>query len=297
MKDRSRELDMLHETLQILEQGFYEKNGRKVQLKLSRSEMEEAKVIMPNDVWDTSSRPEFEPPFVMGRCVINCENKDSFAVARERAAEKHQFGNNSQNVLVLNMANPVNPGGGVRRGAKAQEEDLCRTSSLLLSLEGKQAKEYYKYNKSLHTHMGSDALMITPQVEIIRDENGELLDDTVIVSVVTCAAPMAIYGKEGLTNDEYEDMIYERMTGLMKCTSYHGYRKIVLGAWGCGAFGNDAAFIADLFDQVLKEMTYNRRTLKDLFSRVDFAVLDRTRDQYNFKQFHRKFTYDNFYSV
>ena len=128
MKDRSRELEMLHETLQILELGFYEKNGRKVQLKLSRSEMEEAKVIMPNDVWDTSSRPEFEPPFVMGRCVINCENKDSFAVARERAAEKHQFGNNSQNVLVLNMANPVNPGGGVRRGAKAQEEDLCRNS-------------------------------------------------------------------------------------------------------------------------------------------------------------------------
>ena len=49
-------------------------------------------------------------------------------------------------VLVLNLANPVNPGGGVRRGATAQEEDLCRISSLLVSLESMKAKTYYDYN-------------------------------------------------------------------------------------------------------------------------------------------------------
>ncbi|MBQ5795100.1 MAG: DUF2263 domain-containing protein, partial [Kiritimatiellae bacterium] len=44
------------------------------------------------------------------------------------------------------------------RGAKAQEEDLCRKSSLLLSLESKTAEAYYNYNRSLNTCMGSDAL-------------------------------------------------------------------------------------------------------------------------------------------
>ena len=41
MRDRSRELKMFQETLQIFEQGYYVKNGEKIHLKLSRKEMEE----------------------------------------------------------------------------------------------------------------------------------------------------------------------------------------------------------------------------------------------------------------
>lgn len=178
----------------------------------------------------------------------------------------------------MNLANPVNPGGGVKRGARAQEEDLCRSSSLLLSLESKAASNYYNYNSSLDTYMGSDALMITPQVEIIRDENGELLDDTVIVSVVTCAAPMVTYGLEGMSDADYKQMMYDRITGLLKCVGYLGYKVLVLGAWGCGAFDNDAAVISDLFYKALKELDYNGHGHSDLFRRIDFAVLDRTRD-------------------
>lgn len=286
---------MLRETLRILEQGYYEKNGKRVPLKLSRREMEEIHVYLPDRVRENCSRGDFDPPFVMGRCGFACENRDSFSLARERAAT-HIYDNGLPNVLVLNLANPVNPGGGVRRGARAQEEDLCRSSSLLLSLESRQARKYYDYNAGLHTYMGSDALMITPQVEIIRDEKGNLLDETVIVSVVTCAAPMVTYGKEGMTEDRYEQMMYDRITGMLKCVSYLGYRKLVLGAWGCGAFGNDAAIIAKLFYRALKDLSYNGHTLKDLFYWIDFAVLDRTQEQYNFRQFHRKFAYDNFYS-
>ena len=50
MRDRSRELNMLDETLRIMEQGYYEKDGRKVELKLSRKEMEEIHVYLPDDV-------------------------------------------------------------------------------------------------------------------------------------------------------------------------------------------------------------------------------------------------------
>lgn len=34
---------------------------------------------------------------------------------------------------------------------------------------------------------------------------------------------------------------------------------------------------------------------KDLFRRIDFAVSDRTADQYNFKEFNRNFSFDNFF--
>lgn len=293
--DRSRELDMLQETMQILEQGYYVKDGRTIQLKLSGQDAEQIQVYLPEDVRKCSSCRDFDPPHVIGRCLYGCENKDSFTKAREVVSDENLYDNDISRVLVLNLANPVNPGGGVRRGARAQEEDLCRSSSLLKSLESEYAQRYYQYNKDLNTRMGSDAFMITPQVEIIRDENGELLDDTVIVSVVTCAAPMVTYGKEGMNDAEYEQMMYERITGLLKSVSYLGYTRLVLGAWGCGAFGNDAAVISDLFYRALKELDYNGHSQKDLFRRIDFAVLDRTKDQYNFKEFYRNFNNENFY--
>ena len=214
MRDRSREISMLRDTLQILEQGWYEKNGKKVKLKLSRKEMERTEVYLPGDVSKNANRRDFDPSFAAdGCCVHGCENIDSFALARKRLKDAALFPKDSPTILVLNLANPVHPGGGVRRGARAQEEDLCRKSSLLLSLESQAAEKYYEFNKSLHTYMGSDALMITPHVEIIKDENGELLDDTAVVSVLTCAAPMVSRGKEGMSECEYEDMVYNRIMG------------------------------------------------------------------------------------
>lgn len=233
MRDRSKEIAMLEDTLKILKQGWYEKNGKRIQLKLSAKEMQEIQVYLPEAMKKNCSDPEFSRPFVIGRCGHGCENIDSFALARKRLGDTYLFTRDDHGILVLNLANPVHPGGGVRNGARAQEEDLCRKSSLLLSLESKEARKYYDYNKSLNTYLGSDALMIAPYVEIIKDANGDLLDDTVVVSV--------------------------------------------------------------LFYKALKEMNYNKLREKDLFRRIDFAVLDRTQDQYNFKEFYRNFAFDNFY--
>ncbi len=295
MRDRSKEIAMLEDTLKILKQGWYEKNGKRIQLKLSAKEMQEIQVYLPEEVKKNCSDPEFSRPFVIGRCGHGCENIDSFALARKRLGDTYLFTRDDHGILVLNLANPVHPGGGVRNGARAQEEDLCRKSSLLLSLESKEARKYYDYNKSLNTYLGSDALMIAPYVEIIKDANGDLLDDTVVVSVLTCAAPMISHGKEGMSESEYEDMVYNRIMGMLKCVAYLGYRHLVLGAWGCGAFGNDAHVISDLFYKALKEMNYNKLREKELFRRIDFAVLDRTQGQYNFKEFYRNFAFDNFY--
>lgn len=284
MRDRTPDIQMFEDTMRILKQGYYEKNGRRIPLKLSPAAMEEIQVYLPDDVKAICSSTEFRPAAAeSGNCIHSCENLDSFALARKRAAE------GISGVLVLNLASPVNPGGGVRRGAKAQEEDLCRKSSLLLSLESPAAGKYYEYNKSLHSFMGSDALMITPDVEVIKDENGVLLDDSVVVSVLTCAAPKVSGGKEGMSEAAYRHLVFHRIAGMLKSAAFCGYRHLVLGAWGCGVYGNDAGVISDLFRRALNELDYNGFRENDLFSRIDFAVLDRTPEQYNYKQFYRNF--------
>ena len=42
-------------------------------------------------------------------------------------------------------------------------------------------------------------------------------------------------------------------------------------------------------------MNYNKLRREGPVPQVDFAVLDRTQDQYNFKEFYRNFAFDNFY--
>ena len=287
-------IDMLNDTLEILNCGYYQFGDRRVNLKLTRTEMENTAVYLPLDIERIEKAHDVRQKQSAGQVCVSCVNADSYTLARKRS-EDMEPGHPKKDfpVLVLNLANAVHPGGGVRRGAKAQEEDLCRKSSLLLSLESDSAGIYYEYNRNLHSQMGSDAIMITPQVEIIKDEKGNLLPESAVVAVMTCAAPRLNDGYEGLSEQKYEAMVLRRITRMLTLAAYLGYPVLILGAFGCGAFRNDARIVSDLFYKAMKGFNYNGLMLADCFYRIDFAVLDRTGDSYNFKQFSRNF--NNFY--
>lgn len=289
---RRDNINVLNDTLEILNTGYYVYNGKQIPLKLSLAEMQEISVYLPEKVQDICNRTDFEHIHkVFSRVEVECENIDSYSLARKRSDNAVDFvSDGSRPVLVLNLANPVHPGGGVRKGATAQEEDLCRKSSLLLSLESPGALPYYHYNKSLNTYLGADSIMITPQVEIIKDEKGNLLPESVVVAVMTCAAPMISRGLEGLTEQQYRDLVFNRITRMLKVAAYLEYKVLILGAFGCGAFGNDAKIVSDLFYKALKKFDYDGMRVEDFFDRIDFAVMDHSPNQYNFKEFYRNFS-------
>lgn len=288
---RNCNIEVLNDTLEICNQGWYSVNEYCVNLKLSAPRMREAKVFFPEDISNIEENPLTNyMTTAFHRNGHYCLNKDSYSLALE---VKEQYPD--EDVLVLNFANPVNPGGGVRRGAKAQEEDLCRRSTLLLSLEGKEARAYYKYNKALKTYMGSDAIILHPNVEVFKDVNGACLEESQIVSVLTCAAPMVSCGLEGMDQKAYEALLYNRIKGMLTVAAEYGYRRIVLGAWGCGAFGNDAELMAKIFHVVIKNFSYNHVAAESIFSSLYFAVMDNSSSQYNFNAFKKYFDGKNFY--
>lgn len=291
---RKDNIAILQETLQILEQGRYEVNGKTVSLKLTREERERCHVLLPADIRNVCAR-ELKKPFVIGRCGVDCVPMDSYAAAILEEEDRFSIGHKARPVLVLNFANPVNIGGGVYNGARAQEEDLCRRSSLLCSLESAHAARYYQYNRGLETYMGSDAMIFSPRVEVFRDEYGELMEEPVVVAVLTCAAPMITHGLEDMSEEEYRSLFYNRIVGVLKCAAYFGYEHLVLGAWGCGAFGNDAAVVSDLFYKALKDLSWNGLRDKDLFRSVVFAVRSGDPPSYNYREFYRNFGGDNYY--
>ena len=50
MRDRTPDIQAFEDTMKILKQGYYEKDGRKIQLKLSAKQREEIQVYLPDDL-------------------------------------------------------------------------------------------------------------------------------------------------------------------------------------------------------------------------------------------------------
>lgn len=131
---REKNIAVFRDTLNIFEQGFYVKDGMIINTKLGKVEIAQNRVYLPDDIKIIEKYADFDHVHCIGRCGVGCENADSFSLAADRYDNcSYMFDEDEAlPILVLNLANPVHPGGGVRRGAKAQEEDLCRRSSLYI---------------------------------------------------------------------------------------------------------------------------------------------------------------------
>ena len=148
---------------------------------------------------------------------------------------------------VLDFASYRQPGGGYMNGGWAQEEALCAESNLLPILEGLRSV-YYEPNK--HTMRGglySDrALYLT---DVMFTTGGGMKKRDVIV----CAA---VNRRLALQNHRSEpecdiDMMH-RVQTVMQIAAAHEVDTLVLGAFGCGIFGNDPVKVARMFDDWLQ---------------------------------------------
>jgi len=99
---------------------------------------------------------------------------------------------------------------------------------------------------------------------VLRDPYGVLLDDPYLVDFVTAAAPNR--KRRGTNSTAALNALHERIRRVLHTFASNGCMDLVLGAWGCGVFGNDPAAVARLFNEALQEFSS--------FRRVVFAVLD-----------------------
>ncbi len=291
---KKKNIEILNDSLDILNEGYYEKAGRSVKLHFSKDQMQTAQVFLPDDL--TSMRAKKDLSFTDDNlhssdtgCTLSCKNTDALVLSQTKYRDLKESGDTSPKILVLNLASATHPGGRTRDGAIAQEEDLCRRTSLLLSLESDSAKKYYDYNDALKTHMGSDAIILSPYVDVIKDSTSETLTEPFSISIMSCAAPMVRLGLEGMSKQEYEHMLYVRIQGILLVAASHNYRYLILGAFGCGMYGNDAATVSNLFDRAIRDFTYAKKNINQLFDSIDFAVLCPPGKEYNYNEFKNHF--------
>lgn len=198
---------------------------------------------------------------------VEVRAEDSISAAVRLAHRSNGF-----RIGVLNFASARNPGGGYVNGAKAQEEDVCRRTLLYPCLLA--APEFYTAHRARRDLRYSDRLIYAPQVPVIRDKTYALEPEPARIDVFTCAAPnaTALARENPSAAGNLAGVLAERTRAVLGAAARHDARMLVLGAWGCGVFGNDPAQVAEAF------RIHLRGEFKHAFALVVFAVPDRGED-------------------
>lgn len=167
-------------------------------------------------------------------------------------------------VAILNFADAIKYGGWVENGAQTQEENLCRCTNIYPILGNSKSHEmYYQPNwDSLcierlpldFCHYGRSDEVYTDRIIYIRDAT-VFKDDTTYANVeprnldvITCPAPSAYLG-----SDKAFSVYYLRVEQIILSAIENGANCIVLGAWGCGAFGQSPILVARAFGEALNK--------------------------------------------
>ena len=172
-------------------------------------------------------------------------------------------------IAVLNFANPYEPGGGVLRGAMAQEECLCRCSDLYNVLAQPYfLKHYYQHHYRNGDHYFSDRLIYTPNIIVLKSDDSipQILDKPFCADVITCAAPY-LKGYNNKPDDKLLAIYRSRIRNILEVAMSQEVDCLVLGAFGCGAFHNDPQLMAEAFADLLIRENY-----APFFQKVIFAI-------------------------
>lgn len=84
-----------------------------------------------------------------------------------------------------------------------------------------------------------------------------------------------------------ESVLRRRAQMILGVAKAHHHRVVLLGAWGCGVFGNDPFAVAEAFRDALQSSHFN-----GVFEKVVFAVCESSKDQAVLNAF--KETFDPF---
>lgn len=267
--NRSSRMELARQTVEIADRGTYTtSSGRTVSIAESIQACVEGTRFFPAEELEQLRRRVLSEPAPGHRTAFEVVNETTLAgIARLSA-------NAGGPVAALNFASAKNPGGGFLNGSQAQEESLARSSALYPSLL--QAEEYYRRHRECSSPLYTDAMILSPGCPVFRDDAGRLLEAPQTVAFITSAAPNAGATADHRPQDlpQIPEVFRRRSEYVLALAAAHGYRQLILGAWGCGVFRNDPEVVAASFAGHLRDGAWSGR-----FERVLFSVLDHSPGQ------------------
>ena len=271
---REENINIFQDTLRIFQEN-------ECLIKATKVAQENQQVIPETEILDDARTILYDNP-----ATVIVSKKRSFEAA---SAYK------DQKVCVHNFASASNPGGGVKNGANAQEECLCRCSNLYLCLKmPKLWDDFYFPHRTARNPLHNDDIIYTPGVRIIKSDTAtpELLPESqwFNVDIITCAAPN-LRERPGnsynpgdgsvpvkITDKALLQLHEKRLRKILDVAYIKGNEIVILGAFGCGAFSNNPYVVATAAKNVIEDYLYK-------FKIIEFAIYCNPRDDSNYKTF------------
>ena len=242
-------------------------------------------------VYPAGSAPEFSTSADETKTEITVTDNRTFAAAMGLVQE-----NPGKKVVVHNFASATKPGGGVTNGSNAQEECLCRCSTLYPVLNSKQLWDsFYQFHRNRRDARYTDTCIYSPGILIIKSDTNapqRLPEEKWCqVDVITCAAPnlrprpnnAMNPGNDAavrVTDKELLELHKKRAWHMFCAAAANGADILVLGAFGCGVFQNNPEVVARAYKETIAEFPVK-------FEKIEFAVYCTPSDTRNFEVFRR----------
>lgn len=278
MENRNKRAQKAHETLQIIEQGFYRVNDEPIDISNLVAQSVKNTILYSPDSFDRIhpevmqeiANRKFQTRIVVKNCT-------TIEAAGQLIKESGKTG-------CLNFASAKNPGGGFLGGSQAQEESLARASALYPTLM-KFFTEMYEYNRSKNTYLYSDYMIYSPHVVFFKNDSDELLSTPYLLDVLTVPAINIGAMKQNKPEELLlaEQTMLSRMDKLLSIFVIQKVENLILGAWGCGVFQNNPTDIARYFAHYLR----NNGKYANCFRNILFAVFDRSKNKENSSVFEK----------
>jgi len=263
--------DKAKEVLDIIDRGGYLiENGQWVDIRSQIAYAVENTIMYTPDQLEV---PEFSN--VIEKHGINIVvTEETTQVAASRL-----FHEGYENLVLLNFASARNPGGGFLNGAKAQEEDLARCSTLYPCLISQP--QYYEANRNQSSMLYTDHIIYSPNVPWFRTRSRDNPNKLYYASVITAPAPNAKQAvRHGEMIESVHSTLLRRCGKVLSVAKENDHKNLILGAWGCGVFGNEPAVVAKFFQQALQWRAFSK-----YFENIIFAIYDSSKDKATLKAF------------
>ena len=265
------------ETLTIMEQGYYEREGKRIDIRTAmEASVNSSFLLTPKQGKTLLKKYPLSENSGSGTCIQYVENISTVDAVQKLAGEEKDA------IGVLNFASAKNPGGGFLNGAMAQEESLAASSTLYRTLIAHD--EYYQSNRARNSMIYTDYAIYSPDVVFFRDGRFQMVDPFVKASVLTLpAVNMGQVLLKGENITQARQAMRQRMKLALAIFAEQGAKNLVLGAYGCGVFRNDPDQVAAWWKELFAEGMGRH------FETIFYAVLDRSKNGECIHAFERVF--------
>lgn len=233
------------------------------------------------------------------KVLTSVVNEDCIIVAKEMLDEGY-------NPALMNLADAYMACGHYKQGWRAQEESLCRVTTLSRSLfqyfHAKSGKKD-RYAQDVNVQVIEKAYpmdinfggVYSPGVTVFRNAHDHyaFLEEPYKVGIISVAA-LSFNGKipedlqymnpEGGFTPEGLVIMKNKIRTIYRLALANGHDALVAGAFGCGAFKLPGAVVASLFNEILNEPEF-----KNKFRKVTFAILAKVKSDARFVPFYELF--------